>query len=773
MRLREIFEDGRIVKGVNTTVDVGTDEIKKQAAKFGNTVDKDGVPPTLSKQVKGKSTNVLFNLGLSEGYKLKLERDKELLVLNITDTATGKRTEVRGKAGYESGGYDAKDKLHQLLDRVGKSANISELINGEVVTINPKHPDGAKAKAATDAAYNESNLFTEALGELDPSTEIYVDMDGVLADFFGEWSKLMGVNNWKEIKDIPNALAKIRATDDFWLNLPVLPEAKQLLSLIKQVKGEYNICTSPLADDPNSEPHKRKWIEKNLAFFPPKNIHITHNKPQYATNSNGTPNILIDDFGKNINAWEAAGGIGFKYKDHKFERTAKAIKQHMQEPVEENFADGKNNKDENFNKSISTIDLKNALEKIAKNATNGERLVDVFMMRYKHDMTFKQIGAEIGTGIDRARQVYLRAERMVRKSLQDYDPNSQTDENFADGKKKVQEAFDNPYPINWTNLQDAGGSNAKVKLDDGGILDISITEADYGYYEIEFSKGGTLKPTGEGDEFRIFATVIAAIKQWWKQLDKEEVMEIHFSAAVADGGRSKLYKRFANQWAQLIGWSMDFDEDPKTISFVLNNPQFESVAENFATDKIKKNTINYKNPNFDFEWNEAERYPEFAKIGKAAWIELAKTGKAVTIKSAKGINNTDAADPDSFKSLDAVKQGRALDQLKSGTVEMPIIAVYSDGWKELIGGNTRLTAMLAQDGKATVWVFKVPDEVAELAENFADGKKPGRKGLAKRSGVNTKASVSSLRKTAKRSSGEKQRMAHWQANMKAGKAKKK
>ena len=66
MRLREIFEDGRIVKGVNTTVDVGPNEIKTQAAKFGNTVDKDGRPPTLSKKVKGKSTNVLFNLGLSE-----------------------------------------------------------------------------------------------------------------------------------------------------------------------------------------------------------------------------------------------------------------------------------------------------------------------------------------------------------------------------------------------------------------------------------------------------------------------------------------------------------------------------------------------------------------------------------------------------------------------------------------------------------------------------------------------------------------------------------
>ena len=59
-----------------------------------------------------------------------------------------------------------------------------------------------------------------------------------------------------------------------------------------------------------------------------------------------------------------------------------------------------------------------------------------------------------------------------------------------------------------------------------------------------------------------------------------------------------------------------------------------------------------------------------------------------------------------------------------------------------------------------------------IDENFADGKKPGRKGLAKRSGVNTKASVSSLRKTAKNSSGEKARMAHWLANMKAGRAKK-
>lgn len=59
----------------------------------------------------------------------------------------------------------------------------------------------------------------------------------------------------------------------------------------------------------------------------------------------------------------------------------------------------------------------------------------------------------------------------------------------------------------------------------------------------------------------------------------------------------------------------------------------------------------------------------------------------------------------------------------------------------------------------------------QISENFADGKKPGRKGLAKRVGVNCKQSVTKLRSIAKNSSGERRRMAHWCANMKSGKQK--
>lgn len=60
----------------------------------------------------------------------------------------------------------------------------------------------------------------------------------------------------------------------------------------------------------------------------------------------------------------------------------------------------------------------------------------------------------------------------------------------------------------------------------------------------------------------------------------------------------------------------------------------------------------------------------------------------------------------------------------------------------------------------------------ELDENFADGKNPQDKGDSKRYGVPTKSSVSNLRKVAKQG-GRKGQLAHWMANMKSGKDKRK
>ena len=64
---------------------------------------------------------------------------------------------------------------------------------------------------------------------------------------------------------------------------------------------------------------------------------------------------------------------------------------------------------------------------------------------------------------------------------------------------------------------------------------------------------------------------------------------------------------------------------------------------------------------------------------------------------------------------------------------------------------------------------EIPDTWV-LDENFADGKHPEDKGDSKRYHVPTKASVSTLRNVAKQG-GRKGQLAHWMANMKAGKKK--
>ena len=84
---------------------------------------------------------------------------------------------------------------------------------------------------------------------------------------------------------------------------------------------------------------------------------------------------------------------------------------------------------------------------------------------------------------------------------------------------------------------------------------------------------------------------------------------------------------------------------------------------------------------------------------------------------------------------------------------------------QLYGMNTKTATRIFN---AKLLPQENPTESIE--ENFKDGKGPGRPGDAKRHGVPTKASVSTLRKVAKQG-GRKGQLAHWMANMKSGKKK--
>ena len=107
-----------------------------------------------------------------------------------------------------------------------------------------------------------------------------------------------------------------------------------------------------------------------------------------------------------------------------------------------------------------------------------------------------------------------------------------------------------------------------------------------------------------------------------------------------------------------------------------------------------------------------------------------------------------------------------------------IMAAAALGWKDLpvqikyFDGGERVESGPMYPGKIGLNEPKLGETVImNVDENFADGKNPGRKGLAKRMGVNCKQPISKLRSIAANSSGERQRMAHWCANMKSGKQK--
>ena len=151
--------------------------------------------------------------------------------------------------------------------------------------------------------------------------------------------------------------------------------------------------------------------------------------------------------------------------------------------------------------------------------------------------------------------------------------------------------------------------------------------------------------------------------------------------------------------------------------------------------------VNYVKPQFDVEWEEANRYNYFDKLGQAGWEELASKGKVVKVNtnSVKKIGNTGADGSESLDDLETDKVARLKKAMASGTVEMPIVVKQPNGSLDLVAGNTRLIGLISTQGEAKVWLV----DASKLEENFADGKVKGksRPGRVKKSGASCNGSV--------------------------------
>jgi len=114
--------------------------------------------------------------------------------------------------------------------------------------------------------------------------------------------------------------------------------------------------------------------------------------------------------------------------------------------------------------------------------------------------------------------------------------------------------------------------------------------------------------------------------------------------------------------------------------------------------------VRYTAPNFEYEWNEAIRYPEFVQMGKKGWMDLASAGYSTNYSAIKEVlGNVDL----NLDSLDPDKKERFDKALKSKTIEMPIAVKFSDGHYDLVAGNTRLSGLVNAGLDPKIWIVDV------------------------------------------------------------------
>ena len=157
---------------------------------------------------------------------------------------------------------------------------------------------------------------------------LYLDMDGVQADFFTAWARLFGQERYKDIGDKPAREASIQDLSDrgpefveqFFATLPVLPSFAALLSWLKSNDVDFTVLSAPLRGNHEASIQgKLTWLDRHNPGTSARAI-FTGDKQRYAV-TQGQPNVLVDDFKKYIAAWRDAGGIGILHRDNNLKAT--------------------------------------------------------------------------------------------------------------------------------------------------------------------------------------------------------------------------------------------------------------------------------------------------------------------------------------------------------------------------------------------------------------------------------------------------------------------
>ena len=244
-------------------------------------------------------------------------------------------------------------------------------------------------------------------------------------------------------------------------------------------------------------------------------------------------------------------------------------------------------------------------------------------------------------------------------------------------------------------------------------------------YEVQFKVGDSYAITGGGNMKVIFASVIQACKDFVEIYKPDRLF---FTAE--EQSRARAYDTITKRVAREVGWHViPFDEIQK-------DSLYRNKSSNGFVFVIAKGSAPAK-------WS-SDQEPQHGSFWPI-WYVYNMDDDQETIALKVRAKRRD----------DAIRHAMEVEPSFKDVDHMSMWAINTLPKREVT---------TVKDGGTA-------EDPRKVKENFADGRNPQDKGDSKRHGVPTKASVSTLRKVAKQG-GRKGQLAHWMANMKAGKAKK-
>ena len=160
---------------------------------------------------------------------------------------------------------------------------------------------------------------------------LYLDMDGVQCDFFKAWSEFEGVEGYKDIPRPEQSIKRLASSGpesvyEFFRDLDTLRGGLSVIKWLQQHDIDYTILSAPLRYEREASiKGKLEWLDNHHVGASESAV-FASDKSKYATDSQGRPNVLIDDFGKNTVPWDEAGGIAIKHDPYDEGPTISALK---------------------------------------------------------------------------------------------------------------------------------------------------------------------------------------------------------------------------------------------------------------------------------------------------------------------------------------------------------------------------------------------------------------------------------------------------------------